>query len=96
MSAYTAGREHHATPQYALAWAKGTARFAFPNRKWKGLQQHQTTTATTTKTLSDSFWDHSSPAFGNGLLSQELVLIKKKLAAEKLLLVQVTFREKKM
>lgn len=44
MSACTAGHEHHATPYYALAWAKGTARFAFPKRKWKGLQQHQTIT----------------------------------------------------
>lgn len=62
MSARTAGRKRHGTPFYTLVWA---------NEPQNGLELHQTTT-TATKSLSDSFWEHSSPVFGTGLFSEEL------------------------
>lgn len=66
------------------------ARFAFRTRQWKGLLKKERK-----KGAFWQLWNRNGPEYGSDPLSLELVLIKKKLADEKLCLCELRLEKKR-
>lgn len=90
MSGYTAGHGLDATVYCTLfCVGKKNSPFCF---SWQTVER----IVTTKKEAFWQLWNRDSPEYGSDPLSQELVLIKKKLADEKLCLCELRLEKKNM